>query len=217
MAKLYFRHGTVGSAKTLNLLAVAHNYTQQGKRVVLMKPRLDTRFGQELIRSRAGLEKTADYLLDADSTIDFDAIRSAACVLVDEAQFLTPRLVDSLRAVTRTLDIPVICYGLRTDFRTRAFAGSLRLLELADAIEEIKTTCSFCEKKAIFNLKHINGVASTDGPTIDLGAEEKYLPACDDCYHRELTEAEASGERERPARALRERARRDAVNPQRQS
>lgn len=194
MAKLYFRHGTVGSAKTLNLLAVAHNYTQQGKFVVLVKPALDTRFGADRIRSRAGLERDADLLVEPETRLDPEFFRGAACVLVDEAQFLSSYLVDQLRDLTRSLEIPVICYGLRTDFRTRAFAGSLRLLELADTIEEIKTTCAFCNRKAIFNLKHLNGRATLAGPSVELGAEEKYLPACDSCYHDELAAAEEAPE-----------------------
>jgi len=182
VAKLYFRHGTVGSAKTMNLLAVAHNYQAQGKRVVLIKPALDDRFGQGVIRSRAGLEKPADILVDNDSVLDPATFAGAACVLVDEAQFVSPSVVDQLRSLSRDLDVPVICYGLRTDFRTQLFAGAKRLLELADSIEEIKTTCYFCEKKAIFNLKLLNGKPTLSGPSVDLGDEEKYLPACASCY-----------------------------------
>lgn len=183
MAKLYFRHGPVGSAKTLNLLAVAHNYRQQGKSVRLLKPRLDTRFGEGTIRSRSGLEQTADLLLDPDTVLDLADFADASCVLVDEAQFVAPSVVEQLRELTRSLDVPVICYGLRTDFRTRLFEGSRRLLELADAIEEIKVTCAFCNRKGILNLKHVGGEAVTDGPAIELGAEETYLPTCYRCYH----------------------------------
>lgn len=198
MAKLYFRHGTVGSAKTLNLLAVAHNYTQQGKRVILAKPAVDTRFGHDQVRSRAGLERDADMLLLADSRLDPADFQDAHCVLVDEAQFLSESVVEQLRELTRSADIPVICYGLRTDFRTRSFEGSRRLLELADAIEEIKTTCAYCNRKAIFNLKHVGGVATVEGPTVDLGAEEKYVPACDACYAEQLERAQPA-ERETAA------------------
>ncbi len=130
MAKLYFRHGTVGSAKTMNLLAVAHNYQAQGKRVVLIKPALDDRFGQGTIRSRAGLEKAADLLVANDSILDLATFAGAACALVDEAQFVSPSVIDQLRTISRDLDVPVICYGLRTDFRTHLFAGAKRLLEL---------------------------------------------------------------------------------------
>lgn len=186
MAKLYFRHGTVGSAKTLNLLAVAHNYRQQNKRVVLIKPAADTRFGAAQIRSRAGLTCDADLLVAPDTHLnmaDFDGIH---CVLVDEAQFLSRNLIDQLRTVATQMRVPVICYGLRTDFRGDLFEGARRLFEMADSIEEVKTTCAFCARKAIMNLKHSNGVATVEGPSIDLGAEEKYFPACYSCYTEQL-------------------------------
>ena len=182
MAKLYYRYGTVGSAKTLNLLAVAHNYEQQGKRALLIKPALDDRFGKSKIRSRAGLERDTDLLVEPDSRIDRGVLEGVDCVLVDEAQFLSDGIVEQLRRITIDPGIPVICYGLRTDFRTELFAGSKRLLEVADRIEEIKTTCAFCNKKAINNLKLKDGQPTLEGPSVDLGAEEKYLPACYRCY-----------------------------------
>lgn len=186
MAKLYFRHGTVGSAKTLNLLAVAHNYQQQGKNVLIMKPALDDRFGAKFVKSRAGLEKEADLLLHPDSTIPMGELRDIDCVLVDEAQFLSPDVIEQLRDIATELGVPVICYGLRTDFKTHLFPGAARLMELSDSIEEIKTTCAFCNRKAIFNLKFKDGVPTQVGPSVDLGAEEKYLPACSPCYQQKL-------------------------------
>lgn len=189
MAKLYFRFGTVGSAKTLNLLAVAHNYRQQGKKVVLIKPQLDTRFGAKSIKSRAGLEQDADLLVNETSILALDIFTDASCVLVDEAQFLSVKVIDQLRDIAFQMRVPVICYGLRTDFRGQLFAGAKRLLELADAVEEVKTTCAFCNKKAIFNLKHLSGKATLDGPQVDLGAEEKYFPACYSCYRQQLSNA----------------------------
>ena len=153
MAKLYFRYGTMDSAKTLNLLAVAHNYRKQGKRVLLLKPRLDDRFGSTKIASRSGLEADADLLVDADTTLDPADFAGLDCVLVDEAQFLSPAVVDELRRISVTPGVPVICYGLRTDFKTRLFPGSQRLMELADAIEEVKVTCQYCQKKATCNLR----------------------------------------------------------------
>lgn len=186
MAKLYFRHGTVGSAKTLNLLAVAHNYRQQGKEVLLAKPALDDRFGKAHIKSRAGLEKSADILVDENTNLMNCNFEGIDCILVDEAQFMPPHIVDQLRDISLDQDIPVICYGLRTDFRKNLFPGSRRLMELADSIEEIKTTCAFCNKKAVYNLKHVNGVATVEGPSVDLGADEKYFPACASCYTKQL-------------------------------
>lgn len=186
MAKLYFRYGTVGSAKTLNLLAVAHNYRQQGKQILLFKPDLDIRFGKEQIRSRAGLEMVADVLIGPDIdllALDYEGIH---CILVDEVQFISSGHVDQLREITLRKNIPVICYGLRTDFKTKLFEGSHRILELADSIEEVKATCHFCNRKSIFNLRHVDGVACTDGPVVQLGADERYYPTCYSCYRDQI-------------------------------
>lgn len=182
MAKLYFRHGTMGSAKTLNLLAVVHSYNVQKKAVLLLKPQLDNRFGESVVRSRAGLEKPADILVSSQTRLSADDLRNIYCILVDEAQFLEPAFVDHLRAVARDFDVPVICYGLRTDFKTELFPGSKRLLELSDTIEEVKNTCHFCNKKAIFNARLIDKKIVSEGPQLLLGAEETYLPVCPQCY-----------------------------------
>ena len=189
MAKLYFRHGTMGSAKTLNLLAVAHNYRRQGKQVYLIKPEMDVRFGAKLIRSRAGIEMEADLLVKPDTKFDWKNFEHISCILVDEAQFLSKKVIEQLREISLHLDIPVICYALRTDFKSFLFEGSKRLLELADTIEEIKSTCYFCNKKSIMNLKHVNGTATVDGPSIQLGAEEMYFPACYRCYTKAIKES----------------------------
>ena len=186
MPKLYFRHGTMGSAKTLNLLAVAHNYRQQGKRVVLLKPRLDDRFGTGSITSRAGIEAVADQLLEETTRLDPEAFRGVDCALVDEAQFLSPFVIDQLRALTREPGLPVICYGLRTDFRTQLFPGARRLLELADSIEEIKVTCQFCNKKAVYNMRFLDRVPTREGAQVVLGAEDSYAPVCYPCYAERL-------------------------------
>jgi thymidine kinase len=189
MPKLYFRYGTVGSAKTLNLLAVAHNYRQQGKEVLLVKPEIDTRFGVGVIRTRAGLEMPADIIAPASGQMLLPALDAIACILVDEAQFLHPDAVDQLHHITHSAvspiaprGIPVICYGLRTDFRSRLFPAAQRLMELADSIEEIKNVCTFCLHKATFNLKMRAGSPIFDGPPIELGCEELYLPVCSRCY-----------------------------------
>lgn len=189
MAKLYFRYGTVGSAKTLNLLAVAHNYRQQGKQVVLVKPALDVRFGKNNIKSRAGLEMPADILVSQETKLLEINWQKISCILVDEAQFLLANHIEELRQITLREGIPVICYGLRTDFRTRLFEGSARLMELADSIEEVKATCYLCNRKAIVNIKHVNGVATLDGPTVQLGTEEKYFPVCFKCYTEQIEQA----------------------------
>ena len=202
MAKLYFRYGTVGSAKTLNLLAVAHNYRQQAKKVLLLKPSIDNRFGELAITSRAGLSCEADYLLDKNTIFSYskslyrkekvelskciylDKKEPVHCIIVDEAQFLDEAVIRQLNHITITCNIPVICYGLKTDFKGKLFSGSRLLMEIADSIEEIKTTCYSCNKKATYNIKFIHNQVSTSGPQIDLGADEKYQPACKYCYFK---------------------------------
>ncbi len=190
MAKLYFRHGTVGSAKTLNLLAVAHNYRQQGKKILLMKPDLDTRFGKRQIKSRAGLEMQADLLIVDESSLQGIDYHGISCILVDEVQFLSAKVIEGLRQISFEWDIPILCYGLRTDFKSHLFEGSARLMELADSIEEVKATCHFCNRKSIMNLKFVNGRAVKEGPTVELGAEEKYLPACYKCYTQQILKSQ---------------------------
>jgi thymidine kinase len=201
VAKLYFRYGAMESAKSMNLLAVAHNYRKQGKRVLLIKPRLDTRFGTVKISSRSGLEADADLMLDADATLDPRDFRGLDCVLVDEAQFLSPAVIEDLRRITVDPGVPVICYGLRTDFRTRLFPGAQRLMELADTIEEVKVTCQYCHRKATCNLRFVNGSPTTTGPQIQLGAEENYAPVCWSHYDEATRQAAAdtSGATLRPS------------------
>ncbi|HEX5063508.1 MAG TPA: thymidine kinase [Kofleriaceae bacterium] len=178
MAKLYFRYGTMDSAKSMNLLAVAHNYRKQGKKVLLVKPRLDTRFGATKISSRCGLEADADLMVEEDTVLDPRDFADLDCVLVDEAQFLAPSIIEDLRRITVDPGVPVICYGLRTDFQTKLFPGAQRLMELADRIEEVKVTCQYCAKKAICNLRFVNGTPTVVGPQIQLGADEHYAPMC---------------------------------------
>ncbi|MBC8068423.1 MAG: thymidine kinase [Deltaproteobacteria bacterium] len=181
MAKLYFRHGAMDSAKTMNLLAVAHNYRKQGKRVLLLAPELDDRFGRGRIASRSGLEADADVLVHTDTVFELDDFRGIDCVLVDEVQFMSPAVIDQLWTIKMLLGVPVICYGLRTDFRTRLFPGALRLMELADSIEEIKVTCQLCNRKAVFNLRSVAGRGVVEGEQIVLGDVE-YAPVCSRHY-----------------------------------
>jgi thymidine kinase len=189
MAKLYFRYGTMGSAKTLNLLAVAHSYRTQGKNVLLAKPLLDNRFGEKTVKSRSGLQLEADLLIDSETRFSESLLKELHCVLIDEAQFLGAEFVDHLREIATLFGVPVICYGLRGDFKKNLFEGSRRLLELADQIEEIKSTCFDCNKKAVFNMRLVNGVAVTEGPEIQLGADEAYIPVCDSCYRERVKQA----------------------------
>lgn len=175
MAKLYFRYGAMGAAKTLNLLAVAHNYRKQGKKVYLIKPAIDTR--SRTIASRAGLEVEADLVIGPGESFDGTSVGDVSCVLVDEAQFLTTLQIETLRVLSTGLNIPVICYGLRTDYQCRLFPGSRRLMELADSIEEIKTTCQYCERKATQNLR----LVESDDQVV-IGGDEAYAPACFLCF-----------------------------------
>jgi len=202
VAKLYFRYGTMDSAKSMNLLAVAHNYRKQGKKVLLVKPRLDTRFGATKISSRSGLEADADLMVDEETVLDPREFNGLDCVLVDEAQFLPPHIIEDLRRITVDPGVPVICYGLRTDFKTKLFPGAQRLMELADRIEEVKVTCQYCQKKAICNLRFVNGTPTVDGPQIQLGADEHYAPVCWGHYDeatRDLVATEHSGAVLRPS------------------
>ncbi|MFM8981202.1 MAG: thymidine kinase, partial [Planctomycetia bacterium] len=178
MAKLYFRYGTVGSAKTLNLLAVAHNYERQGRKVLVAKPVVDTRDGVRTIASRAGLHREADLLLGPEDRLEVRRLRHLDALLVDEAQFLSEANVEGLRRLTVEAKVPVLCYGLRADFRGRLFEGSKRLFELADTIEEVKTICADCTRKAIMNMRLVDGQPTLEGPSVQLGGDESYKPQC---------------------------------------
>ena len=152
MSKLYFRYGAMGSGKTSALLQVAYNYEQKGMHIVLIKPQIDTT-GDHKVVSRIGLDRDVDILLGTDDEIlqKMQPIKPDA-IIVDEAQFLTPKQVDELYNITKEYDIPVLCYGLRADFRMQGFPGSTRLLQIADDIEELKTICK-CGAKATQNLR----------------------------------------------------------------
>jgi thymidine kinase len=179
--KLYFRYGTMNSSKTMNLLMVAYNYEQQKKKIITIKPKIDNRFGEDYITSRTGMKRKADFVIDSIERIPTFYGQDIDCILVDEAQFLSPQQVEDLRMLSLT--IPVICYGLRTDYRSILFPGSKRLMELSDSIEEIKTVCTYCSKKSIINMKCIDGIVIKSGDKcLDIGCEEKYIPVCWKCW-----------------------------------
>lgn len=171
MAKLYFRYGAMGSSKTANLLMVRYNYIERGKNVVILKPKLENRDGELIIKSRIGLKAECCYVEDFVPSTDLDAI------LVDEAQFLTKEQIDKLAEIVDTFAIPVICYGLRTNFKGELFEGAKRLFELAEVIEEIPTIC-WCGKKAHFNARVIDGKIVRDGEEVILGGNESYISLC---------------------------------------
>ena len=173
MAKLYFRYGAMGSSKTANAVMVQYNYRERGREVLMLKPKLENRDGATLVRSRCGLEAECRYVEDLD-TISLEGI---ACVIVDEAHFLTAAQVRRLVDIVDDYDIPVICYGLRTDFRGELFEGSRELLCWADTIEEIKTICG-CGRKATFNARIHNGRIVREGEQILLGGNSAYISLC---------------------------------------
>lgn len=189
MAKLYFRYGAMNSGKSTALMQVAHNYEEQGMRVLILKPRVDTKGGDELV-SRLGVRRKVDCLIPPDMDV-FEVVRAAAadgplaCVLCDESQFFTAAQAEQLFAVTVELNVPVICYGLRTDFSLKGFAGSTRLLELAHTVEEMKTICT-CGRKALCNARKVNGAFIFEGEqvAIDMQNDVQYVSMCPQCYFR---------------------------------
>lgn len=197
MAKLYFRYGNMNSGKSTLLLQTAYNYEERDMKVVVMKPSIDTK-GTAKIVSRVGPSRVVDELIDENVDV-FDLVKDkyldTSCVLIDEAQFLTPKQVDDCMKVVLTLDIPVICYGLRTDFKTNAFPGSSRLLAIAHTIEEMKTICK-CGRKTLFNARYVNGKFAVEGDQISIDDQDevKYISMCGKCYQEELEKAKKEEE-----------------------
>ena len=190
MAKLYFKYGAMGSSKTAQALITKYNYEENGLRVWLIKPSADTRDGVCLLRSRIGLEAQVEVISpDADIRLLFDARQKGACdvIIVDECQFMTPLQIDQLRSIVDEYNIPVMCFGLRTDFQTKLFPGSLRLMEVADTIQEIKTICD-CGAKATVNARISNGYIVTEGAQVVLGGNDSYIAMCHRCYIRGIRE-----------------------------
>ena len=185
MAKLYFKYGAMGSSKTAQALITKYNYEENDLNVWLLKPSADTRDGKSILRSRIGLE--AEVFIappDMDLLEIFRQERSGRCdvIIVDECQFLTPEQIEQLRQIVNDYNIPVLCFGLRTDFQTRLFPGSRRLMELADAIEEIKTMCD-CGVTATVNARiDGSGHIVTEGAQVVLGGNDSYIAMCHRCY-----------------------------------
>ena len=186
MAKLYFRYGAMNSSKSALLLTAAYNYEERDQYPVLVKPGIDTKAGQ-FVSSRIGVERRVDILLSPDDSF-LDALEAHRpldqidAVFVDEAQFLTPAQVDEAFMVAVTRGVPVLCYGLRGDFMTRSFPGSLRLMEIAHSIEELKTICR-CGSKAIFNARIVGGKFVTHGAQVAIDGETvSYESLCGRCY-----------------------------------
>lgn len=184
MAKLYFRHGAMGSSKTANALMVEYNYYERGKRALLVKPQLDNRDGEGVIMSRMGLRKECKFVEDLVKMTD-EEIKEYDCVIVDEAQFCKKSDIETFIHIVDDLNLPVICYGLRTDFQRIPFEGSIWLLAWADVIEEIKTVC-WCGQGAQCNTR-LNDVGQIikDGEQICLGANDRYIALCRRHYKEE--------------------------------
>ena len=187
MAKLYFRYGAMGSSKSANILMVRYNYEERGQYAILLKPRTDDRDGEHKIQSRIGLSAPAEYVDDflkeisklwnGKETEYLYHGKKVNAILVDEAQFLSPEEVDALSDLVDFYEIPVLCYGLRTDFLNHLFPGSRRLMEIADVIEEVPTVC-WCGKRAQCNTRYSNGKIVREGAQIMLGSNESYVALC---------------------------------------
>ncbi|WP_300385516.1 thymidine kinase [Clostridium sp.] len=190
MSKLYFRYGAMNSGKSTNLMQVAYNYEERGMHVVLLKPKTDKKGGEKLV-SRLGVERKVDLVIaNEDNVLDkvkkYQEINGKIdCILADEAQFLKKIQIDQLFEIAVVFNIPVICYGLRTDFKMQGFEGSIRLLLLAHSIEEMKTICK-CGKKAVVNGRKINGKFVFEGEQIAIDNVDnvEYESLCGDCYFK---------------------------------
>lgn len=199
IGKLYFKYGTMGSAKTAMLLTTAYNFEERGMAYLCFKPVVDTRDKKNVIRSRIGIERECGWIY-ADTDL-YEMVREKAernlphpeWILVDEAQFLLPEQVDQLARLVDDYGINVICYGLRTDFRTRLFEGSRRLFEIADSIDEIKSTCS-CGRKTIVNARiDGRGEIITEGEVVEIGGNDRYMSVCRKCWRNKKIERSRDG------------------------
>ena len=190
MAKLYFKYGAMGSSKTAQALITKYNYEENDMKAWLIKPSADTRDGVQILRSRIGLTAVVEVIAPEMNIDDrFIETRNGNCnaVICDECQFLTEEQIDQLRAIVDECNVPVMCFGLRTDFQTRLFPGSRRLMELADCIEEIKTMCD-CGSKATVNARISDGYIVTEGAQVVLGGNDSYIAMCHRCYIRGIRE-----------------------------
>ena len=191
MAKLYFKYGAMGSSKTAQALITKYNYEENDLSVWLIKPSADTRDGEQILRSRIGLQAAVEVIAPAQDIYTlFQETRQGRCdvIIVDECQFMTRAQIDQLRGIVNDFNVPVLCFGLRTDFQTRLFPGSMRLMEVADAIQEIKTMCD-CGAKATVNARiDCNGHIVTEGAQVVLGGNDSYIAMCHKCYIRGIRE-----------------------------
>lgn len=187
MAKLYFKYGAMGSSKSAQALITKFNYEEKGMSVWLIKPGTDTRDGADIIKSRIGLSQRAQIIGPDESIIKaYKEAGNYDVIIADEAQFLTPAQIDELRSLVDEEDLPVLCFGLRTDFQTHFFPGSRRLMELADSITEIKTICE-CGRKATVNARFDDsGRVITEGDQVVLGGNDRYTAMCYKCWKERI-------------------------------
>lgn len=187
MAKLYFKYGAMGSSKSAQALITKFNYEELGMSVWLIKPGTDTRDGADIIRSRIGLQCVAQVITTEQSIIDeYRKAGKKDVIIADEAQFFTPAQIDELRFLVDEDNLPVLCFGLRTDFLTHFFPGAARLMELSDSISEIKTVCA-CGRKATVNARiDESGKIVTSGSQILLGGNDSYIAMCHKCYKEKI-------------------------------
>ncbi|MBQ1730291.1 MAG: thymidine kinase [Oscillospiraceae bacterium] len=192
MAKLYFKYGAMGSSKSAQALITQFNYEERGMTVWLIKPSTDNRDGADVIQSRIGLSRKASVIRPEDSIVElYRSTGRTDVIIADEAQFFTPEQIDELRWIVDFEDIPVLCFGLRTDFLTSFFPGSKRLMELADSIQEIKTVCS-CGRKATVNARiDGNGRVVTKGAQVLIGGNDSYVAMCHRCWRQKVAEQES--------------------------
>ena len=184
MAKLYFKYGAMGSSKSAQALITKYNYEENNLNVWLIKPSADTRDGAAILRSRIGLEARAEVIPPVMNVYErFRDTQAGICnvIIVDECQFMTEQQIEELRSIVNDFGVPALCFGLRTDFQTRLFPGSRRLMELADCIEEIKTMCD-CGAKATVNARINDGYIVTEGAQVVLGGNDSYIAMCHRCY-----------------------------------
>ncbi|GAB2024272.1 thymidine kinase [Lactovum odontotermitis] len=180
MAQMYFRYGTMNSGKSIDILKVTHNYEEEGKPVLLMTSSLDTREGTGVVASRIGISHDAVAIDETFKVFEFvsNLSEKPSCILIDEAQFLNKQNIYDFARVVDELNIPVMAYGLKNDFRNELFEGSKYLLLLADKIEEVKTICWYCEKKATMVLRLLDGKPVFEGAQVQIGGNESYIPVC---------------------------------------
>jgi len=192
MAKLYFKYGAMGSSKSAQCLITQFNYEELGMKVWLIKPGTDTRDGAEIIKSRIGLARPARVITLGENLEEaYHAAGKHDVIIADEAQFFSREQIDQLRTLVDEENIPVLCFGLRTDFQTRFFPGSMRLMELADSITEIKTVCA-CGSKATVNARiDGNGNVVTEGAQVFLGGNDSYIAMCHRCWKKKIARQKA--------------------------